>query len=139
MILYFGFKGTIIDHEGNLRRHADFVLKELAREGHRLFLMESEEDCGVREAVEKLELLGFFEGIVPVGGQAPSPDYVIDTNVDRFQGNPPGYQLPYFNYYSMLDDEELLEVYRQIQRIMGASGPPPRTNVNDVASKGQAS
>jgi hypothetical protein len=135
MNIYFGCTGTLIDGEGNVRRYADFVLKELSKEGHRMFLMESDKNTATEQALKKSGLFRYFEGIVSFGADDPAPDYVIDAAPDHFEADTPGYQVPYFNQYAMLDDDELLEAYRQIRRIEGKSGPPPRRDVSDWTSR----
>ena len=139
MILHFGFKGTLVDPEGNLRRYGEFVLQQLHRNGHRVFVVESEDDRSVREELTRLGLDSYVEDVIPFNGTERKPDYVVDTDVARFQENTAGYQVPYYNRYALMDDEELLEVYRQIQRITGEPGPPPRTNVDDVTINGDRS
>lgn len=131
MKIYFGCTGTLIDGEGNVRRYADFVLKELSKDGHRMYLLESDKDTATEEALKKSGLFRYFEGIVNLESDDPEPDYVIDADPDHFQANTPGYQVPYFNQYAMLDDDEMLEAYRQIRRIQGQSGPPPRRDVSE--------
>ncbi len=139
MILHFGFKGTLVDPEGNLRRYGEFVLQQLHRNGHRVFVVESKDDRDVKDTLISLGINDYVEEIVPVSGAVPKPDYVVDTDAARFHGGAAGYQIPYYNRYAMADDEELLEVYRQIQRITGEPGPPPRTNVDDVTISGDQS
>jgi hypothetical protein len=123
-----------MDHEGNIRRHADFVLQQLVQEGHRLFLLESAKDDGGKRVLKDNRLFKYFEDTIPLDKEFPVPDYVIDANPDWLQGHTPGFQIPYYNYYAMLEDEEILEAYRQIQRITGAPGPPPRMNVRGLNS-----
>ena len=139
MIIHFGFKGTLVDFEGNLRRYGEFVLRELHKNGHRVFVAKSEDDGLVREELARLGLDSYVEDVISGDGQGPKPDYVVDTDAARFQDNTAGYQVPYYNRYALFDDEELLEVYRQIQRIAGVPGPPPRTNVDDVKINGESS
>ena len=135
MIIYFGCRGTLIDGEGNLRRYADFVLQQLSQEGHRLYLWESEKDSSAKEVLKRQGLLSYFECSGAFEEPDPAPDYIIDANPDRFGVDTPGHQVPYFNKYTMMDDEEMLEVYRQIHRIMGVSGPPPRVDVSEFVSR----
>jgi hypothetical protein len=139
MIIYFGFKGTLVDFEGNLRRYGEFVLRQLHQSGHRVFVVKSKDDGSVREELVRLGLDSYVEDVISGDGQGPKPDYVVDTDAARFQGNAAGYQVPCYNRYALFDDEELLEVYRQIQRITGEPGPPPRINVDDVKINGESS
>ncbi|KPL08070.1 hypothetical protein AMJ86_02045, partial [bacterium SM23_57] len=129
MIIYFGCKGTLIDGEGHLRRYGDFVLKQLTQQGHRLFLLNTDKDDGAVANLKRLSLLDYFEDIISGDHLEVTPDFIIDANPEHFQADTHGYQLPYYNHYAMMDDEELLEAYRQIQRIEGRPGPPPRTDV----------
>jgi len=135
MIIFFGCRGTLLDRAGNLRRHAEFVLSQLVKDGHRLFLLESVADDSGQQIVEEQGLNKYFEGMIPPTGSSLIPDYVIDANQDWFQGHTPGFQIPYYNYFAMLEDEELLEAYRQIQRLSGISGPPPRMDVRGMTSQ----
>jgi hypothetical protein len=139
MIIHFGFKGTLVDFEGNLRRYGEFVLRQLHGSGHRVFVVESEDDRNVRDELVRLGLDEYVEDVIPVNGKVPKPDYVVDTDAARFQEGMAGYQVPYYNRYALMDDEELMEVYRQVQRITGEPGPPPRTNVDDVTIGGDQS
>jgi hypothetical protein len=123
-----------MDRAGNLRRHAEFVLSQLVKEGHRLFLLESIKDDVGRQILKQQGLSKYFEGMISPTGSTLVPDYVVDANPDWFQGVTPGFQIPYYNYYAMLEDEELLEALRQIQRISGRSGPPPRIDVRGLTS-----
>lgn len=134
MIICVGCKGTLIDGEGHLRRYGDFVLKQLARQGHRLILLNTDKDDKAMAHLERAGLLGYFRDIVSGDHLDVTPDFIIDANPEHFQADTRGYQLPYYNQYAMMDDEELLEAYRQIQRIEGIPGPPPRTDVNSMTS-----
>lgn len=135
MIIHIGFKGTLVDFEGNLRRYGEFVLRQLHKNGHRVFVVKSEDDGSVREELARLGLDSYVEDVISGDGKGPKSDYVVDTDAARFRDNAAGYQVPYYNRYALFDDEELLEVYRQIQRITGEPGPPPRTNVDNVTIK----
>jgi len=135
MIIFLGCRGTLLDRAGNLRRHIAFVLQQLVKDGHRLFLLESVTDDSGHQILKEQGLSKYFEGMIPPTGSSLTPDYVIDANPDWFQGQTPGFQIPYYNYYTMLEDEELLEAYRQIQRISGILGPPPRMDVRGLTSQ----
>jgi len=132
MIIHFGFKGTLVDPEGHLRRYGEFVLNQLHQEGHLVYVVESGEDRNVKETLVRLGLDNYVEDIIPLKGIVQKPDYIVDTIGERFNDGIPGYQIPFYNRYALSDDEELMEVYRQIQRITGKPGPPPRINVDDI-------
>jgi len=133
MIIYFGIAGTLLDGAGNIRRYADFVLRELSAEGHRLFLLKTDKDDEAVVVLRNEGLLSYFERVKEVGGDDPAPEFVIDANSGSFLPDTAGYQVPFFNHYAMMDDEELLEAYRQIRRIGGKPGPPPRKDVSEWA------
>jgi hypothetical protein len=135
MNIYFGCTGTLIDGEGNVRPYAEFMLKELSKDGHHIYLVESDNDLATKEALDRIGLSRYFDGVVRAEAQDYEPDYLIDANPNHFQIDTPGYQVPHFNRYALLDDDELLEAYRQIRRIEGKSGPPPRQNVSQWTSR----
>jgi len=135
MIIYFGVTGTLLDGAGNIRRYADFVLRQLTAEGHRLFLLTGDKDDGPEDVLKNAGLLPYFERMMEPGSDDPAPDFIIDANSDSFLPDTAGYQVPFFNQYAMMDDEELLEAFRQIRRIDGKPGPPPRRDVSEWTSR----